>query len=138
MPAIPLQLIGWVGVAALSATLGLTACGSSGQDTSDPTMTAGTSSAQVEIGNTINYGSFGTTADIDCADGKALNIGGSNNTLTVKGRCASVNVGGADNTLTFEQVDNDLSVVGLNNTVTYREGEPKINDTGSNNTITKG
>ncbi|MCH9736398.1 MAG: DUF3060 domain-containing protein [Actinomycetia bacterium] len=138
MPAIPVQLIGGVGVAALSATLGLTACGSSGQDTSDPTMTAGTSGAQVEIGNTINYGSFGTTADIDCADGKALNIGGSNNTLTVKGRCASVNVGGADNTLTFEQVDSELSVVGLNNTVTYREGEPKINDTGSNNTITKG
>ena len=39
---------------------------------------------QVEIGNTINYGSFGTTADIDCADGKSLNVGGSNNTLTVK------------------------------------------------------
>ena len=52
-------------------------------------MTAGTSGAQVEIGNTINYGSFGTTADIDCADGKSLNIGGSNNTLTVKGTCAS-------------------------------------------------
>ena len=65
-----------------------------------PTATAGTSGAQVEVGNTINYGSFGTTADIDCADGKSLNIGGSNNTLTVKGTCANVNIGGADNKVT--------------------------------------
>ncbi len=138
MPAYPLRLIGWIGVAALSATVGLTACGSNSGDTSDPTMTAGTDGAQVEIGNTINYGSFGTTADIDCADGKSLNVGGSNNTLTVKGTCANVNIGGADNKHTFDQVDNDLSVVGLNNTDTYRDGEPKVADSGSNNAISKG
>ena len=101
-------------------------------------MTAGSSGAQIEIGNTINYGSFGTTADIDCAEGKSLNVGGSNNTLTVKGTCASVNVGGADNKLNFERVNDELSVVGLNNIVTYRAGSPRINDTGSNNTIKKG
>ena len=101
-------------------------------------MTAGSSGAQIEIGNTINYGSFGTTADIDCAEGKSLNVGGSNNTLTVKGTCASVNVGGADNKLDFERVNDELSVVGLNNIVTYRAGSPRINDTGSNNTIKKG
>jgi hypothetical protein len=138
MPVHTPRLLGWVGAAALSATLGLTACGSNSQDTSDPTVTAGTSGAQVEIGNTINYGSFGTTADIDCADGKSLNVGGSNNTLTVKGTCANVNIGGADNKITFERVDAELSVVGLNNTVTYRDGDPKINDTGNNNTIGKG
>ncbi len=121
-----------------SATVGLTACGSNSGDASDPTMTAGKDGAQVEIGNTINYGSFGTTADIDCADGKSLNVGGSNNTLTVTGTCANVNIGGADNTLTFDRVNGELSVVGLNNTVTYRDGEPKVNDTGSNNTINKG
>lgn len=138
MPVLPLRLLGWVGAAALSSTLGLTACGSNSQDSSDPTVTAGTSGAQVEIGNTINYGSFGTTADIDCADGKSLNVGGSNNTLTVKGTCANVNIGGADNKITFERVGAELSVVGLNNTVTYRDGDPKINDTGSNNSVTKG
>ena len=138
MSAIPPRLIGGVGVAALLATLGLTACGSNSQDTSNPTMTAGSSGAQIEIGNTINYGSFGTTADIDCAEGKSLNVGGSNNTLTVKGTCANVNVGGADNKLTFERVNDELSVVGLNDTVTYRDGSPRINDTGSNNTINKG
>lgn len=133
-----MRVAGWVGVAALSATLGLTACGSTSQDTSNPSMTAGSDGAQVEIGNTINYGSFGTTADIDCADGKSLNVGGSNNTLTVKGTCANVNIGGADNKITLERVDSELSVVGLNNTVTYREGDPTVNDTGNNNSVTKG
>lgn len=130
------RLIGCV--AAAMFTVGLTACGSTSDDSSRPSATAGSSGAQVEIGNTINYGSFGTTADIDCADGKSLNVGGSNNTLTVKGTCATVNIGGADNKISLDRVDAELSVVGLNNTVTYREGEPKVNDTGSNNSISKG
>lgn len=123
---------------ALYASFGLAACGSNSQDTDRPTATAGSSGAQVEIGNTINYGSFGTTATIDCADGKSLNVGGSNNTLTVSGTCANVNIGGADNKITFDRVDAELSVVGLNNTVTYRNGDPKINDTGSNNNVSEG
>jgi hypothetical protein len=134
--SLSVRITGCVGVAVLA--LGLTACGSTNDDSTDPSATAGSSGAQVEIGNTINYGSFGTAADIDCADGKSLNVGGSNNTLTVKGTCAKANVGGADNKISFERVDAELSVVGLNNTVTYREGEPTINDTGSNNSITKG
>jgi hypothetical protein len=116
----------------------LAGCGSESSDTKTPTATAGSSGAQVEVGNTINYGSFGTTADIDCADGKSLNIGGSNNTLTVKGTCANVNIGGADNKVSFDRIDKEISVVGLNNTVTYKDGEPKVNDTGSNNKIGKG
>jgi hypothetical protein len=121
-----------------ACTLGLAGCGSESKETNSPTATAGSSGAQVEIGNTINYGSFGTTADIDCADGKSLNVGGSNNTLTVKGTCASVNIGGADNKITFETVDKELSVVGLNNIVTYKSGDPKVDDLGSGNKITKG
>src|SRR4051812_49788793 len=62
-------------VAAVGVVL-VAGCGSESKDTNTPTATAGSSGAQVEIGNTINYGSFGTTADIDCADGKSLNIGG--------------------------------------------------------------
>ena len=118
--------------------VGMAGCGSESNDTNPPTATAGTSGAQVEVGNTINYGSFGTTADIDCADGKSLNVGGSNNTLTVKGTCASVNVGGADNKITFDKVDKDISVVGFNNTISYKDGGPKVNDLGSGNTISKG
>jgi hypothetical protein len=113
-------------------------CGSEGDQTPPPTATAGTSGAAVEIGNTINYGSFGTTADLDCASGKSLNVGGSNNTLTVKGTCAKVNIGGADNKVTIETVDKELSVVGLNNTVTYKNGDPKVDDFGSGNKISKG
>src|SRR5262245_65345662 len=122
----------------LAASLALAGCGSESTDTNAPTVTAGSSGAQVEVGNTINYGSFGTTAEIDCADGKSLNVGGSNNTLTVKGTCASVNIGGADNKITFEKVDKELSVVGLNNTVTYKDGDPKVDDLGSGNKISKG
>jgi hypothetical protein len=126
-----------VGVALVSAALGLAGCGSDGKK-QPATATAGTSGAQVEIANTINYGSFGTTADIDCGQGKSLNVGGSNNTLTVKGTCDSVNIGGADNKITLEKVDTDISVVGLNNTVTYKAGDPKVDDLGSGNKITKG
>jgi hypothetical protein len=124
--------------AAAAAVISLAACGSESSDTNTPSATAGTSGAQVEVGNTINYGSFGTTADIDCADGKSLNVGGSNNTLTVKGTCASVNIGGADNKVTFDKVDKDISLVGFNNTITYKDGDPKVSDVGSGNTIKKG
>ncbi|MGB3480611.1 MAG: DUF3060 domain-containing protein [Mycobacterium sp.] len=125
----------------LAAAIGVTAlagCGSESSDTASPTATAGTSGAQVEVGNTINYGSFGTTAEIDCADGKSLNVGGSNNTLTVTGTCASVNIGGADNRIAFDTVDNSLSVVGINNSVTYADGDPKVDNLGSGNKIEKG
>ncbi|KQY04788.1 hypothetical protein ASD37_23275 [Mycobacterium sp. Root135] len=124
-------------VPALAAlAIGLVGCGS--DSGTSPTMTAGSSGVQVEIANTINYGSVGTTAEIDCADGKSLTVGGSNNSLTVKGTCSNVNVGGADNRLTFEKIVDGLSVVGLNNTVTYSDGDPKVNDTGSGNSIRKG
>jgi hypothetical protein len=125
-------------IAAVAAALVLAGCGSESRDPDAPAATVGTTGAPVEVGNTINYGSFGTTANIDCADGKSVNIGGSNNTLTVTGTCANVNIGGADNKVTFERIDKEIAVVGLNNTVTYKDGDPKINDTGNNNKITKG
>jgi hypothetical protein len=127
-----------IGVTATAAVIGLAGCGAESSDTNNGTATAGSSGGQVEIGNTINYGSIGTTAEIDCADGKSINIGGNNNKLTVKGTCANANIGGADNTITIERLDKDLSVVGFNNTVTYKQGDPKINDTGSGNKISKG
>lgn len=121
-----------MGIALL--TVALAAC--SPRDGADPASgTAGSSGGQVEVGNTINYGSFGTVADIDCADGKSLNVGGSNNTLTIRGTCASVNIGGADNKITFDKIETELSVVGLNNRVTYKAGEPTVNNLGSGNTV---
>jgi hypothetical protein len=126
-----------IGITA-AATIALAGCGAESSDTTSPTATVGTSGGQVEVGNTINYGSIGTTAEIDCADGKSINIGGSNNKLTVKGTCANANIGGADNTLIIDRIDKGLSVVGFNNTITYKQGDPKINDTGSGNKISKG
>lgn len=130
------QLVLAVGAAA--AALTLAACGSESSDTATPSATAGESGVNVEVGNTINYMSVGTTTDIDCADGKSLTVGGTNNTLTVKGTCANVNIGGSDNKITFERIDKGLTIIGLNNTVTYAAGDPKVTNTGSNNKVNKG
>lgn len=112
----------------LAATLAIAGCGSDGDR----------GGRQIEVGSTINYGSFGTRADIDCGQGKSLNVGGSNNTLTVRGTCASVSVGGADNAITIARVDGELAVVGLNNTVTYQDGDPEVTDTGTGNRVSPG
>lgn len=93
--------------------------------------------AQFDIGNTINYGSLGTTTTLDCGNGKSLNVGGSNNTLTVKGTCGTVSIGGADNKITIDKIDNQLNVVGFNNTITYKDGNPKVENLGNGNTINK-
>ncbi len=94
--------------------------------------------ARVEAGSTLNYGSFGTTADLDCGQGNSLTVAGSNNTLKVTGACASVRVSGADNIITLQQVDGELAVPGLNNTVTYTAGEPAVEDSGSGNRVGRG
>ncbi|CRZ16167.1 DUF3060 domain-containing protein [Mycolicibacterium neworleansense] len=132
----PTRLIFGIGAAAAAFTLA--ACGSESSDTNTPSATAGQSGVNVEVGNTINYMSVGTTTDIDCADGKSLTVGGTNNTLTVKGTCANVNIGGSDNKITFERIDKGLTIIGLNNTVTYAAGDPKVTNTGSNNKVNKG
>ncbi|MGH3561541.1 MAG: DUF3060 domain-containing protein [Mycobacterium sp.] len=126
-----------IGVAAgiITAAVGLTGCGASKNTT--PTSTSKGATVQLEIGNTINYGSLGTTAEVDCAGGKSLNVGGSNNTLTVKGTCESVNVLGADNKITVAKIVKSLTITGLNNTVTYKSGAPNVDDHGSDNTVNK-
>ena len=115
---------------AVITAIGITGCGSKKQSVDKPPV--------AEINNTINDGTFEKTDTLDCADGKSLNIGGSKNTLTVKGRCAKVIIGGDDNKIIFDTVDTELIVAGLNNTLTYRAGNPKVQDMGTGNTITKG
>jgi hypothetical protein len=108
---------------------------SSASSTATPTTTS--TGAQLDIGNTINFGSLGTTTTLDCGDGKSLNVGGSNNTLTVKGTCGTVSIGGADNKITIDKIDRQLNVVGFNNTISYKDGSPKVDNLGSGNTIKK-
>ena len=111
---------------------------STGSPTSStPAPSTTSTGAQFDIGNTINYGSLGTTTTLDCGDGKSLNVGGSNNTLTVKGTCGTVSIGGADNKITIDKIDKQLNVVGFNNTISYKDGDPKVDNLGSGNTINK-
>lgn len=130
-----------------AAVFGMTACGPKNNNTApttaSPTSSASTpattsTGAQFDIGNTINYVSTGTTTSLDCGDGKSLNVGGFNNTLTVKGTCDSVSVGGGDNKITVDKVDKHLNVVGSHNAISYKDGDPKVENLGSGNTINKG
>ena len=99
------------------AVFGMAGCGpknngtvpSTGSPTSStPAPSTTSTGAQFDIGNTINYGSLGTTTTLDCGDGKSLNVGGSNNTLTVKGSCGTVSIGGGDNKITIDKIDKNL------------------------------
>jgi hypothetical protein len=132
----------------LSAAMvfGMAGCGSKNDNTVPSTSSSASSratpsttstGAQFDIGNTINFGSLGTTTTLDCGDGKSLNVGGSNNTLTVKGTCGTVSIGGADNKITIDKIDKHLNVVGFNNTINYKDGQPKVENLGSGNTINK-
>lgn len=130
-----------------AAVFGTTGCGPKNNNTApttaSPTSSASTpattsTGAQFDIGNTINYVSTGTTTSLDCGDGKSLNVGGFNNTLTVKGTCGSVSVGGGDNKITVDKVDKHLNVVGSHNAISYKDGDPKVENLGSGNTINKG
>jgi Protein of unknown function (DUF3060) len=135
-----------VTLSAVAVVFGMAGCGGK-NNTEVPTTVSPTSStstpsttstgAQFDIGNTINYGSLGTTTTLDCGDGKSLNVGGSNNTLTVNGTCGTVSIGGADNKITIHKIDKHLNVVGFNNTIIYKDGNPKVENLGNGNTITK-
>jgi Protein of unknown function (DUF3060) len=118
--------------------VGMSGCGSKSSDTSSPTATAGSSGLYVELGNTINFGGSRVTTEIDCADGKSLNVGMNDNTLTVKGTCAEVRVGGSNNNITLNQVDTLISVAGTNNKISYKTGDPKVEKLGDSNQINKG
>ena len=135
-----------VGLALSAASVfGTAGCGqgnngtapSSGSPTSSTAPSTSSTGAQFDIGNTINYVSTGTTTTLDCGDGKSLNIGGFNNTLTVRGTCGTVSVGGGDNKITVDKIDKNINVVGSHNAISYKDGSPKVENLGSGNTINK-
>lgn len=120
--------------AALTAVL---AAGCGSDDAVTPSATTESTAELVDIGQTITYSSIGATTGLDCANGKSLNVIGSNNTLTVGGTCERVIVGGPDNRITVQKIAREIVVVGFHNTITYHDGDPVISDTGDANTIIK-
>jgi len=141
-----MRVTGALALSAAVLTLGMAGCAgknntavpsTSSSASTSTTATTTSTGAQFDIGNTINYGSLGTTTTLDCGDGKSLNVGGSNNTLTVTGTCGTVSIGGADNKITIDKIDKQLNVVGFNNTITYKDGNPKVDNLGTGNTINK-
>jgi Protein of unknown function (DUF3060) len=122
--------------------------GSTSTTTTSPTSTSAAAatttsggnsvSTSVEIGNSVEYGSFNTTATVDCANGKSLNVAGSNNTLTVTGTCETVSIGGTGNKITIDKINTRITVLGVENTITYKDGDPKVDNIGTNNSIKKG
>jgi Protein of unknown function (DUF3060) len=129
--------LGMAGCAGKNNTAVPSTSGSSSPTSTSTTPTTTSTGAQFDIGNTINYGSLGTTTTLDCGNGKSLNVGGSNNTLTVTGTCGTVSIGGAENKVTIDKIDKHLNVVGFNNTIIYKDGNPKVDNLGSGNTINK-
>ncbi len=90
---------------------------------------AGASNAEPD-GSTLSYGSSGVTATIDCGDGGALQVDGSNDILTVTGTCSSARISGDANQVTFHSITDDIDVPGNRNTV-----DIKADFYGSNLTI---
>ena len=128
------------GGAPTSGTSGTTTTTSPTSTSAAATTTSGGNSVStsVEIGNSLEYGSFNTTANLDCANGKSLNVAGSNNTLTVTGTCETVSIGGTGNKITIDKINTRLTVLGVENTITYKDGDPKVDNIGTNNNIKKG
>lgn len=136
-----------VGLAGCSSTANPPG-GSTSTTTTSPTSTSAAAatttsggnsvSTSVEIGNSVEYGSFNTTATVDCANGKSLNVAGSNNTLTVTGTCETVSIGGTGNKITIDKINTRITVLGVENTITYKDGDPKVDNIGTNNSIKKG
>jgi len=109
----------------------------SSSSSSAPSSASTPTSAQVNIGDETVIGYFGQTTTAACEAGKALNITGANNTLTITGACDKVTVSGFSNTVTFDELKTQVSVTGYGNKLTYKSGDPKVNNYGSNNTIQK-
>ena len=115
-----------------AAVFGVAGCGQNHNGTapssgssSTPAPSTSSTGAQFDIGNTINYVSTGTTTTLDCGDGKSLNVGGFNNTLTVRGTCGTVSIGGGDNKITVDKIDKNINVVGSHNRSATRTASPK-------------
>lgn len=105
-------------------------------------LSAGCGSEEPDVhgdpGGPISYSPVGTTMTIDCGPGRPLSIGGSNNKLTVTGRCTDIEITGNDNRVTVDEASGAIRAGGVNNIVIYRDGKPKVSASGGGNTVRRG
>jgi hypothetical protein len=81
----------------------------------------------------------GQTATLNCSGG-ATQIMGSNNDLTVSGKCSALNVAGSGNKITIEFAPGaSISLAGSNNAISWTGADgkkPMMSSVGSGNTVT--
>lgn len=77
------------------------------------------------------FNGIGQTQSHACTEGENIDVGGTNNDVTLTGRCGEVTVGGLENTVIIEAAAS-IDVSGKNNEVTWSKGEPKVTRSGTN------
>ena len=74
---------------------------------------------------------IGQTQSHACTEGENIDVGGTNNDVTLTGKCGEVTVAGLENTVVLETAAS-IDVSGKNNEVTWSKGEPKVTRSGTN------
>lgn len=77
---------------------------------------------------------IGQTQSHACSEGENVDVGGTNNEVTLTGRCGEVTVAGLENTVILEAAAS-IDVSGKHNEVTWSKGEPKVTRSGSNRVV---
>ena len=90
-------------------------------------------------GNLLNIVLSNQRTTQDCGDGKAVNINGYQNDITLTGSCSKVTLNGWGNTIRIEEVAS-IEVTGHTNTLTWERGrnvsKPSVQiDSGMNNSV---
>ncbi|MBK7860732.1 MAG: carboxypeptidase regulatory-like domain-containing protein [Archangiaceae bacterium] len=101
------------------------------------TLKSGSKEVQLSGAGAVGKSDGGTaftgiaqSKDHACREGEDIDVGGTNNHVTLTGRCGAVTVAGIGNQVTLESAS-EIEVDGRSNTVSYRKGEPKISKPGA-------
>ena len=82
----------------------------------------------------IAFTGIGQTRAHACKAGENVDVGGTDNELTLTGPCGAVTVAGLSNEVTLDTAAS-LEVSGRNNLVTYSSGEPRVSKSGTGNRV---
>jgi hypothetical protein len=65
-----------------------------------------------------------------CSDGEDVDVGGTNNSISLTGKCGRITIAGIGNSVSLDTAAS-IEAGGRNNTVTYASGEPKVTKPGT-------